>query len=500
MDSCASFHTTPSKDLLSNYISGRFGKVYLAHGKSLDIVGRGDIDIKTSSGSLWTLHNVRHIPALKRNLMSIGQLDDEGHYTTFGDGAWKVTKGNLVVTHGKKRGSLYMIVDKDMVAVTEAVNNSTLWHQRLGHMSEKGIKLMVAKGKLSSLKHVDVGVCEHCIFGKQKKVSFSRAGKTLKVEKLELVHTDVWGTTLVKYVGNSRYYVTIIDDSTRKVWVYFLKNKPDVFSVFKRWKMEVTNQTGLKVKSLKSDNGGEYDSQEFKDFCSEHGIRMIKTISETPEQNSVAEMMNRTLNERVRCMRIQSGLPKAFWAEAINTTAYLINREPSIPLNYQLPEEVWFEKEAKLSHLRIFGCVSYILIDSNSRDKLDPKARKCYFIGYGSDMYGYRFWGDQNKKVIRIRNVTFNENLFYKDKISAESTCAGKLSEIFEKATLEEILESDVTNRNQSTGVEVELEPEPLTPPRKFSRISVPPDRYSLSLHYLLLTDVGEPECFSEAT
>ena len=89
MDSGASFHTTPSKDLLSNYISGRFGKVYLADGKSLDIVGKSDINIKTSSGSLWTLHNVRHIPALKRNLMSIGQLDDEGHYTTFGDGAWK---------------------------------------------------------------------------------------------------------------------------------------------------------------------------------------------------------------------------------------------------------------------------------------------------------------------------------------------------------------------------------------------------------------------------
>ncbi|KAL5129021.1 Retrovirus-related Pol polyprotein from transposon TNT 1-94 [Glycine soja] len=134
-------------------------------GKSLDIIGRGDIDIKTSSGSLWTLHKVRHILALKRNLISIGQLDDEGHYTTFGDGAWK-----------------------DMVAVTEAVNNSTLWHQRLGHMSEKGMKLMAAKGKLSSLKHVDVGVYQHCIFGKQKKVSFSRVGKTPKVEKLELVH------------------------------------------------------------------------------------------------------------------------------------------------------------------------------------------------------------------------------------------------------------------------------------------------------------------------
>jgi len=155
------------KDLLSNYISGRFGKVYLTDGKSLDIVGKGDINIKTSNGSLWTLHNVRHIPALKRNLISIRQLDDEGHHTTFGDGAWKVNKGNLVMACGKKRVSLYMIAYENMVAVTEAVNNSTMWHQRLGHMSEKGIKLMVAKGKLSSLKHVDVGACEHCILREQ---------------------------------------------------------------------------------------------------------------------------------------------------------------------------------------------------------------------------------------------------------------------------------------------------------------------------------------------
>jgi len=200
-----------------------------------------------------------------------------------------------------------------MITITEVVNNSTLWHQRLGHMSEKGMKLMATKGKLSNLKHVDVGVYEHCIFGKQKKVSFSRAGKNPKVEKLELVHTDIWGPAPVKSVGNSCYYVTFIDDSTRKVWIYFFKNKSNVFSMFKRWKTEVKNQTGLKIKSLKSDNGGEYDSQEFKDFYSEHEIRMIKTILGTPEQSGVAERMNRTLNERARCMRIQSGLPKAFW-------------------------------------------------------------------------------------------------------------------------------------------------------------------------------------------
>jgi len=76
---------------------------------------------------------------------------------------------------------------------------------------------MAAKGKLPSLKHVDVGVCEHCILEKQKKVNFSRAGKTPKVERLELVHTDVWGLAPVKSIGNPRYYVIFIDDSTRKV-------------------------------------------------------------------------------------------------------------------------------------------------------------------------------------------------------------------------------------------------------------------------------------------
>jgi len=151
---------------------------------------------------------------------------------------------------------------------------------------------------------------------------------------------------------------------------------------------------------------------------------------------------------------------------------------------------VW--KGGKTFAFENFLFVSYILTDSNSRDKLDLKAKKCYFIGYGFDMYGYRFCDDQNKKVIRSRNVTFNENLFYKDKFFVESTCAGKLSEVSEKTTLEEISKSDIANRNQSTGVEVESEPEPSTLPRRSNRTSVPPDRYSPSLDYLLLTDASE--------
>ena len=145
------------------------------------------------------------------------------------------------------------------------------------------------------------------------------------------MHGDVWGLALVRSLGGSHYYVTFIDDSTRKVWVYFFKNKSDVFATFKKWKAEVENQTGLSVKSLRTDNDGEYESQEFKEFCAEKGIRMIRTVPGRPEQNGIAERMNRTLNERARSMRLHAELPKTFWVNAINTAVYLINGGPSVP-------------------------------------------------------------------------------------------------------------------------------------------------------------------------
>ena len=175
--------------------------------------------------------------------------------------------------------------------------------------------------------------------GKQKKVTFSKAGRSSKLEKLELIHTDVWGPAPIRSLGGTLYYVTFIDDSTRKVWVYFLKNKSDVLSTFVKWKAEVENQTGARVKCLRSDNGGEYNSKEFTNYYAAHGIRMEKTIPNTPQQNGVAERMNRTLNERARSMRLHASLPKFFWADAISTAAYLINRGPSVPMNGELPKE-----------------------------------------------------------------------------------------------------------------------------------------------------------------
>jgi hypothetical protein len=226
----------------------------------------------------------------------------------------------------------------------------------------------------------------------------------------------------VESLRGSQYYITFIDDSSRKVWIYFLKQKFDVFEVFKKWKIMVETETGLKLKCLRSNNGGEYEDEGFKQFCAVNRIKMQKTIPGTPQQNGVVEHMSKTLNERARSMRLHAGLPKNFWADAVSIDAYLISRGPSVPLSHKLPEEVWCRKEVNLSHLKVFSCVLYVYIESDACRKLDPKSKKCYFIGYGDEAFGYRFWDDQNWKIIKSRNlVTFNEMVMYKDGLNAES-------------------------------------------------------------------------------
>ena len=170
------------------------------------------------NGSVWLPEKVRHIPELRRNLISIGQLDDKGHAILFVCDTWKVTKGVRVLAHGKKTGTLYMTSSpRDTIAVAYASTDTSLWHRRLGHMSEKGMKMLLLKGKLPELKSIDFDMCESCILGKQKNVNFLKTGRTLKAEKLELVHINLWGPSSVASLGGSRYYITFIDDSSRKV-------------------------------------------------------------------------------------------------------------------------------------------------------------------------------------------------------------------------------------------------------------------------------------------
>jgi len=149
---------------------------------------------------------------------------------------------------------------------------------------------------------------------------------------------------------------------------------------------QVENESGRKLKCLKSNNGGEYYDGIFEEFCVSRGIRRVKKIPKNSHQNEVAE----------RVIDITILEPKQFWADAVNTTVYLINRGPSLPLNYEILEEAWTYKEVNLNHLCTFGCISYVHIELDRRSKLDLKSKRCIFIGYKTREYDYQFWDPEN--------------------------------------------------------------------------------------------------------
>jgi hypothetical protein len=224
IDSRDSFHATPHRKYFQYYVQGdlNFGQVYLGDDEPCQIVGMGKLKLKKNNKIQWLLKGARHITDMRRNLISIGKLASEGFISIFKYKAWKVTKGSLAMAKGEKVGTLYLCIGNvdSSNSLASTCMNTTLWNHRIGHMSEKGMQILHKRNLFPDLKQVDLDLCEHCVYGKHKRVRFLRVRKEKKSEKLDLVHTYVWGTTQVSSLGFSNYYVNFIDDATRKTWVY----------------------------------------------------------------------------------------------------------------------------------------------------------------------------------------------------------------------------------------------------------------------------------------
>ena len=341
VDTVASYHATPNRELFSTYKIGDFGYVKMGNTASSNIAGIGDICIQTNVGYQLMLKDVRHVPDLRLNLMSGIALDKEGFQNYFGNGRWKLTKGTMVVARGEVCCMLYKTLGKICKNGLNIVVDSSpnLWHRRLGHMSEKGLQILAKKNNIPFAKGTILDPCDYCLLGKQHRVSFS-SKSTKKSKILELVYSDVCGPIEVESLGGYKYFVTFIDDASRKTWVYLLKSKDQVFQNFQQFHAMVERKIGKPLKCLRTDNRGEYISHEFKEYCSKHGIRHEKTVPGTPQHNGVAERMNRTIVEKVRCMLRTAKLPKSFWGAPVLTACYLINRSPSAPLGFDVPEKV----------------------------------------------------------------------------------------------------------------------------------------------------------------
>ncbi|KAH9750881.1 Integrase catalytic domain-containing protein [Citrus sinensis] len=215
------------------------------------------------------------------------------------------TAGVLIASNQKPQGikenGLYVLDGHTAVGEANVIDNggnrSMLWHLRMGHMSERDMRELQKQGVFGKDHIGALGFCEDFILGKSSRLRFETAAHTTK-EKLGYIHSDLWGPAQVTLLGGCKYFLTFIDDFSRMIWVFALKSKDEVLERFKRWKIFIENQTGLKVKTLRIDNGLEYCNKLFEDFCEKNEIQRHKTVTYTPQQNGLAKRMNRTLVEK----------------------------------------------------------------------------------------------------------------------------------------------------------------------------------------------------------
>eukprot|EP01018_Ginkgo_biloba_P038757 Gb_28556 [translate_table: standard] len=199
-------------------------------------------------------------------------------------------------------------------------------------------------------------------------------------------------------LGGTKYFMTFIDDFSRRVWVYFLRSKSQAFNAFKEFKQEAENQCNMKIKVLRSYNGGGFTSKECAHFCNQYGIRRQFSAPYTPQQNGVVERMNRTLVEKAR-----------FWVEAVYTVVYLLNRSPTKAILHKTPEEAWSGRKLRISHLKVFGSTAYAWIPHETRTKLQPKSKKLILTRYSDSDKAYRLVDIQTNKVSFSRDVVVDE-------------------------------------------------------------------------------------------
>jgi transposase InsO family protein len=172
-----------------------------------------------------------------------------------------------------------------------------------------------------------------------------------------------------------------------------MKSKKEVNMLFQKFNKMICTQYNVKVRVLRSDNGGEYLSSEFRQYLEAQGIVHQTTCPDTPQQNGVAERKNRHLLEVVRALLIEAHMPLSYWGEALTSAVYLINRIPSSTIDFQTPLQVF--TEAVIAPIvpnltpRVFGCVAYVHLHKHQRSKLAPRALRCIFVGYAAHQKGY---------------------------------------------------------------------------------------------------------------
>jgi transposase InsO family protein len=391
-------------------------------GESHKVVGIGHVPVKFSNGAIKTIKNVLYVPGIRRNLFSVGCLIDDGCSVKFYRSKCQVkdrTTQSIVCVGTRLKKGLYKLDVETINTSSESytlehieqeLNKALLWHRRLGHLNFEALyqlsKNKAVKGllRLARIQHI----YEVCQEGKQAPIFFPKS-ITPSTDVLQLICSDVCGLFRTHSYTGARYFVSFIDDFSRKTWVYLLKSKDAVYDEFKKFKALVENYTGKKIQTLHTDNGGEYISKRFQELCEQAGIKHEKSQAYMPQSNGVSERMNRTLVETARCLCFQSNIPSNLWSEAIKMACFLINRRPTKKIHLHTPEEVFTGTQVDISNLRTFGTRIFVHVPKNQRDKLGKKSLSCTLLGIDEYTKGYQCYCPASKRILISRDVTIDE-------------------------------------------------------------------------------------------
>jgi len=419
LDSGATEHMTGNIALLSDFTPAN--RTVHNYGSEVTATGVGNATVHTKEAPEGILlRGVLYVPGAPGNLLSTSKVDAGGGKIVQQRGSMRIMHGErtlAVATRGQD--GLYRLPSSSSKSGAAAalyskpVETAELWHRRFGHLGYESLAKLVASGMVtgidlpaSAFSDANAAVCEPCVLAKHHREPFPQSDSR-STKPMQLVHMDVCGPLQATSMGGSHYFATYLDDYSKLSVVQPIHRKSDVASITKEVLAQMERLSGHLVRTVRTDGGGEYLSNDLEDYFRDKGIRHQRTVRYTPQQNGAAERLNRTLMERVRAMLEDSKLGDALWAEAVVTANYIRNRSPAAG-TAKTPWELFHGRKPDVSKLRAFGALAYAQVPDQLRRKLDPKAERGVMVGYATHTKGYRILMEDGAIIIS-RDVVFDE-------------------------------------------------------------------------------------------
>ncbi|GKB29179.1 putative ribonuclease H-like domain-containing protein [Tanacetum coccineum] len=330
------------------------------------ISGKGTL--KTDS---FDFEDVYFVNELKFNLFSVSQMCNKKNYVIFTNTKclvlspnFKLPDENHILLKIPRKDNMYSfdmknIVPKESLTCLVAkatLDESMLWHRRLGHINFKNINKLVKDNLVRGLPtkcFENDQTCVACLKGKQHRASCKSKVMNLITKPLFMLHMDLFGPTFVSSLMHKKYCLVVTDDYSMFTRVFFLTTKDETSEILKNIIKEIENVVDKKVKIIRSDNGTEFKNKVMDDFCKEKGIKREYSVARTPQQNGVAERKNRTLIKAARTMLANSKLPNTFWPEAVSIACYVQNRVLVVKPHNKTPYELFRGFKSALNHLDV---------------------------------------------------------------------------------------------------------------------------------------------------